>query len=580
MDNTIIEHLACTEINECILQPPFHLISNVQWNDKGLSFDGDISVYSKEIKKEDFIGFVPIQIKGTTTHKKISKRNKVKHSLSKKDIEVYYKHGKGVLYFVVTINPNTYKRQAYYRILAPLDLKDLLIKLKASGNDSITISFNKLEKGLLESICKQFLRIVEKQPKVYIETNINKKFDEYRIDYANIGEKSFDFFKEPAYLYGVDHGIEIPLQVTKLQEIRGVINENIYVEDEIINIKYETRESEDKIFLIFEDTLIIEFEKETSKGKIVLSPVERIGSYLKCLKVLKFIRDYNKVPLASFEFEATLDYKENYKTLEEDIELYEDIIEIFNNNENISKLFNGLLELFKYKNYEILTNAEKIDLNETPIIPIKLSEYMRVIVFYNKKTNEFIDFFSEETLNNASGLLLKSNKSKGEDIENDYWKVSLYSGIKLEELQEYANFKLDIIKESFTSKHHDVNSENTINVALEYLNYFDRENDGRYLEISDDLISRFLLMNPNDIFAQINKLQINLRKYGKLSEKETDEVLDILEQAEIDKDRSICFACEVLLGNKHKARRLFDSLDDIEQNSLKPFPIYSLFERL
>ncbi|MGR5968266.1 hypothetical protein ACT7C1_08340 [Bacillus paranthracis] len=52
MDTTTIEQLACLEINNLILQPPFHLHSNIQWNDKGLSFDGDIEVYSNQNKKE------------------------------------------------------------------------------------------------------------------------------------------------------------------------------------------------------------------------------------------------------------------------------------------------------------------------------------------------------------------------------------------------------------------------------------------------------------------------------------------------------------------------------------------------
>ena len=82
MDSIIIEHLACLEINRLILQPPFHLLSNIHWNDKGISFDGEIEVYKEGIKKTDFIGRVPVQIKGSTTNKKVSKTNKIKHNVS------------------------------------------------------------------------------------------------------------------------------------------------------------------------------------------------------------------------------------------------------------------------------------------------------------------------------------------------------------------------------------------------------------------------------------------------------------------------------------------------------------------
>ncbi|QDP39458.1 DUF4365 domain-containing protein [Radiobacillus deserti] len=594
MDNTIIEHLACVEINECILKPPFHLVSNVQWNDKGLSFDGDISLYSNQIKKEDFVGIVPIQIKGTTSNKKTSKRNKIKHPVTKEDLEVYYKNGNGVLYFVVTINPNTYIRQAYYNILAPLDLKDLLIKLEANGNQSITIPFKKLESGSLEIICKQFLRTVEKQPKIYIEAGLDKKFEEYRIDYIRLQEEtSFDLFEEPAYLYGVNEGIEIPLRTAKLQEVRTVLNEEVKIEDEEFNVKYEVRESEDRRYLLIEDSLIVEIIKETNKGKITLSKVKKLSSYLKCLKILKFLRDYNELPFTSSEFVATLDKKEDFSDVEDDIKVYKDIIGIFNqigisgnytldDHENISELFNGLLSLFKQKQYQMLTYSENIDFENSLVQVIKLSKYIKVMVLFNKENNEYTDFFSEETLNKVAGLLPKREikKYESEDIENDYWRVSIYSSQKLKIMHECANFKLDVIKKSFANKYHDVNSPNTINTALDYLNYFDLENDARYIEIAEDLISRYLKINPHDILGKINKYQINIRKFEGLSEKETDEVLDILEEAERENNKSICFACEVLLKNRSKAKRLFDTLDDEEQKSLIPYPIYNLFQGL
>lgn len=595
MDNIIIEHLACVEINECILQPPFHLVSNVQWNDKGLSFDGDISLYSNQIKKEDFIGIVPLQIKGTTSNKKSTKRNKIKHLVSKDDLEVYYKNGNGVLYFVVTINPNTYIRQAYYNILAPLDLKDLLIKLEATGNQSITIPFKKFENGSLEGICKQFLRTVEKQPKIYIEANLEKEFGEYRINYIKLpDEKYLDLFEESAYLYGVDQGVEIPLRTAKLHQVITVLDEEVKLENEVFYVKYEVRESEDKRYLLIEDSLIVEINKETNKGKITLSKVKRLCSYLKSLKIIKFLRDYNKFPFTSSGFVASLDNKEDFSDVEGDIEVYKEIVEICNqigisenytldNDENIGELFNGLLSLFKHKQYQILTNSDSIDFENSLVQVIKLSKYVKVMVLFNKEKNEYTDFFSEQTLNTIAGLLPKGEnikENKIEDIENDYWKISIYSSQKLKVMQECANYKFDVIKKSYENKYHDVNSPNTINIALGYLNYFDLDNDERYMEIAEDLISRYLSINSHDTIAKINKHQINIRKFDGLSEKEADEVLDILENAERENKKSICFACEVLLGNRSKAKRIFDSLDNENQKSIKSYPIYHLFQRI
>lgn len=84
MDTLIIEHLACLEINRIILQEPYRLVSEIQFNDKSASFDGEIIIYNSDIlKKENIEGSVKIQIKGTTTYKKIKPNKKISHSVKK-----------------------------------------------------------------------------------------------------------------------------------------------------------------------------------------------------------------------------------------------------------------------------------------------------------------------------------------------------------------------------------------------------------------------------------------------------------------------------------------------------------------
>ncbi|WP_226035416.1 hypothetical protein [Aquibacillus saliphilus] len=593
MDTVIIEHLACLEINENILQPPFRLLSNVQMNDKGLAFDGSITLFLSEIKKDKFAKNIPIQIKGTATNKKSAKRNKIKHSVSKSDIEVYYKDGNGVLYFVVTINPITYSRQAYYRILAPLDLKDLLIDLKYTGNKSITIPFRKLEKGLLEDICKQFLRIVEKQPKNFIEANSEREFTEYKLDYYKLKEESsFDLFEESAYMYGIESGNEIPISKAKLHEIRTGLNDEVKIGNDVFRINYEIRETVDKRYLLIEESLVLEINKSTNKGKITLGKVKSLRSHIKALKIIKYLRDHNKIPIEKIGVFGSLDVKEDFSEVEQDIKQCEEIVSIcdqigisddykFDDNENISELFNGILKLFKEKQYQLLTNYDSKDFDNSLIQVIRLSEYVKVMVLFDKAKNEFIDFFSEKTLNTIAGLIPKEENQQNVNagVEQNYWKVSIYSSQKIKVMEESANFKFDIVKKSFTEKYYEVNSPYTISIALDYINYYDMENESKYIEFAEDLIHRYLEINPHETIALINKYQINVRKLNQLTEKEEDHVLDILEEAERKNNKNISFACEVLLGNRSKAKRIFYSIPVEEQDNLKRFPIYHLFDK-
>jgi hypothetical protein len=65
-----------------------------------------------------------------------------------------------------------------------------------------------------------------------------------------------------------------------------------------------------------------------------------------------------------------------------------------------------------------------------------------------------------------------------------------------------------------------------------------------------------------------------------LSEREQDEILEILERAEKENNKNLCFACEFLLQNKLKAKRLFNSIDSENQNINSDFPIFRLYEKL
>ena len=113
MDTLIIEHLACLEINRLILQEPYRLVSEVQFNDKSPAFDGEILFYnSNELTKDNLEDYIKIQIKGTTQFKKINS-NKTTYSIKKCDLEVYQRTGKGILYFLVVINS---KSKMYFAI--------------------------------------------------------------------------------------------------------------------------------------------------------------------------------------------------------------------------------------------------------------------------------------------------------------------------------------------------------------------------------------------------------------------------------------------------------------------------------
>ncbi|MED1569614.1 DUF4365 domain-containing protein [Bacillus paramycoides] len=597
MDTTIIEHLACLEINNLILQPPFHLVSNIQWNDKGLSFDGEIDVYShQKLEKANFISKVPVQVKGTTTHKKIHKIDKIKHSVTKKDLEVYYKNGNGVLYFVVTINPKTYEKQAYYHILAPLVLKSLLSTLNASGKKSITLTFKKLEKGYLESICKTVIDVVKKQPQRYIETSEKMEFTHYKLNFVDV-KKDSDLFEEPAYVYGILENIEIPVQIAQLEEIRKENNEVIRLNDEEINISYRISETGEKRRVVIEDTLTFEFDKTTKSGKVHLGKVRTLGSYLKCLRLMNYQLEHDKLPFQSIQLSGKLNEQEHFQGIEDDIKLYKELIDVcgqiginenyvFNDEEDLPSLFNGIIDIFKSKQYDLLNIHNQEKLEDTRLYNFELSKYVKVKIMY--VGNKFINFYSKEALTKIGGLISKTDIAKShkkdnwapDDWKEHYQKISIYFNQNIEEMAGDANFDFEIVKSSFTDKYHDIQVDLTINVSLGYITYYDKSLDKKYLEFALDLNQRYSAKFPKNDIAKVNIYLIKLKQHHELSKEEQADVLDIQERAEIDKDQRLRFACEVLLQSKMKAQRIFNSLDNEEKETMMEFPIYHFYENL
>lgn len=598
IDAKTIEQLACLEINDLILQPPFHLASNVQWNDKGISLDGDIDVHSHPKKdKSNLIGKVPVQIKGTTTYKKLHKKYKIKHKVEKKDLEVYYKNGKGVLYFVVTINPTTYERQAYYRMLAPLDLKNCLAKLDANGKNSTTISFKKLENGHLEHVCTTVINTVKKQPPHYIEASEGKEFTNYSVNFVDIKKESFDLFEETAYIYGFSSdNIEIPLKAAKVSEFRGGTTETVRLKDEEININYQLSETVKKFKIVIEDTLTFELDKIKNDGKFHLGKLKTLGSYVKCLQLIAYYIENNKLPFQFFRLSGEIREMEKFQEIEEEIKSYEELMEIcsqigidenyvFSDDEDLSSLFNIIIDVFKNKKYNLL-NLQQGKLENVMVGNIQLSKYVQIKLIY--VDNEFINLYSEEALAKLGGVLPKTDISethgKGDQMPDDwedyYYKVSIFFRQNIENMLGDANFNFEIVKTSFTERYHDIRAEVTINTSLDYITYYDKSRDEKYLKFALDLNQRYLEEFPNNDIAKVNTYLIKLKQHHELEEEEKATILDIQERAGRDNDQSLCFACEVLLQDKIRAQRIFSSLDGEEKERMMEFPIYHFYKNL
>jgi len=322
---------------------------------------------------------------------------------------------------------------------------------------------------------------------------------------------------------------------------------------------------------------------------------------MKCLQLINYYIQRNKFPFQSLQLSGgTLNLKGHREEIEEEIESYKELIDIctqigvsedyiFDDKEDLPSLFNAIINIFKNKQYSLL-NIFKEKLEKTEIINIELSKYVKLALVYADGC--FLNLYSEEALkimDRPSSITdVASNHSQDNiepvilpDNQGSYdHKVSMFASQKIEGMVKNTNFDFDIVKLSFADEHHDIQADLTITSSLEYIDFYDKTLDENYLELALDLNQRYLAKYSKDEIAKVNIYLIKLKQGHELSEDEQNDLYNIQARAEMNNEQTICFACEVLLKNKTKAKRIFATLPGEEKEEIMEFPIYRFYQNL
>ena len=164
MDNIDIEKFSINAV-ENSMSGCLHPV--LQKNSTLPSWDGEIYIYrSSSKKKEDMIGRVPVQVKGTANDD--FSQDEIKYSVSRSDLENYFNDG-GALYFVIYVRESG-NAKIYYNALTPDKLHEILGETPKQQKTR-TITFNTFPEksedkiNLLKKInseCEDLLPALEK----------------------------------------------------------------------------------------------------------------------------------------------------------------------------------------------------------------------------------------------------------------------------------------------------------------------------------------------------------------------------------------------------------------------------------
>ncbi|MEK4426907.1 hypothetical protein [Solibacillus sp. FSL K6-1523] len=585
MDTLIIEHLACMEVNRIILQEPYRLVSEVQFNDKSPCFDGEIIVYnSSELKKQNIEDTVKVQIKGTTKNKKV-KGNKTSHPIEKADLEIYKKTGKGVLYLLVVIEKKTTKMQAFYKALTPLEIERLLNIIIEKGQSSLSVDFKIIEDGQLEQICKTQISRVRKQPSSFIDVGKSKDFSTYRLEYDILSNefKNFNPLETPVHIYGIENGKEFPIEAAIPDALNISMNETFELLEEKIDIKFNIIDSREELHILIEDTLEFVFSKKNKKGKLNIIRMKSLDSYIKSLKTLKYISLNNKFPFKIYHISSFFDDKKQFINIDEEINKYEKLMKVckrigiseryeFDERENFDFLFDSIYNIFEEKNYARFTAKQGFE--EHTILRIELSDYITLILI--KDTDDlFYSIFNRRTFKKIGAFIPKTKEMFNPNTDAHY-KVSLFSGYQLKDLITLTNFDFEVYNESFRSDSHDKSLTSNNEISLGIVAAFDESEDVKFLDLAKYLLDELISATEDNEIYKLNLLQIKKRLSESITEEEEEFLYSIID----GDNQPMRFVAYVILGLKIPAQKIFSCLNDEQKQGIVSFPIYTLYSNL
>jgi len=585
-----LESLAVTRIVTIAMQPGTLLEPSIPIGDKGVSFDGHISVYiDNSLKKSSLVGRVPVQVKGKAV-KKLSSLQTKYSKLELDDLRNYYNEG-GAIFFVCEVMENG-NVEVFAKVLLPLDLKSLIDGYGQQRTTTISLNHIK-DLNTLTFICNHFLKEQRRQPVGHIGKHSfhSRKFEKFtvsRVSFAPSKDQS-TFVNHEMYFYGVDEGIEFPIGLMKFNVFGKVSTTYIEINGVSTPYHYKFSELSETDEIILEHSFLISYNRKTKSVKFKVLKFHTLESYQKVLLLLEKIEKEELLSLLDGAIKVT-DIKWNdgdYAEIEKEITWLSNMTSVY---DKIGIPHNYVSKGTKLTLNDYLQNLSEafIDGNNDSVIKKYPSD---VGMLYIRLGEDFIlTFYSPnevEKLQSVAGEGFKNKEiSLGFDEASENFKVSPFLLVDPEDLLTAANVTLKLVNDSFQPDSHVYNEftfQRTNQFCLECLNTYDKTKLEDYLLLAETIYDHLLLnefMVDNYNIASINYYQTLYRKNNKLSEEYLQHAVEIKENPENVENIMLRLCCNVLLNNALESKHYFNKLDLQQTEDFLTFPIYTLYKQL
>lgn len=565
-----------------LLKKSEYIKSEINSNDKTPSWDGNLYLYSnKELKKEQLIAKVPIQIKGHEVNKeKDLNKEKITFSVKISDLRNYQNDG-GVIFFVIyVLNSEEYK--IFYRKLLPYDLKRLLNNLKnKQRTKKIKLCSFPTDIKKIEEMINYFQQDRKKQYSTTEAETIDlldfEKIKENMKCLSKIKKLSFsstldNLFDEEHYLYAEKiSNVYSPIARMKVESMKTIVPLRIYIDEKEYFQKAEVILRKAKIDLCISKCVYI---KQTDESKGALK-IERKGTLIDFINGLNFVKSISTCShfnigdmvygekVTGFDLillQKDIDFFERVKVLLEHLNVQKPL-----EMESLSeKDFRNLDILYEY----IVENKDfKIECKKDSGIEIyEVGNLKLMFLFFNLENGKgsYYNFF-DRYISNRCKLIKNFNEKRVE--------YPIYILLTKDCFLEIDNINYEVIKESIMNvKEYSNEYGNDVNeLILDLLKAYDEKKESIILETALDII-KWLKEKDNSIYIVLNYYQTILRK--RALSKEEIKNLKSLERKE--ENIEILLGISIILENKTNIDYYLEELTVKQKEKFKQYPIWNL----
>jgi hypothetical protein len=595
MSNEDLERIAVHAIRAEAIKPFSKIKAEITEGDKGISFDGDLHVFNDHsCTVKSLVGKVPVQVKGTQVNV-FTNGNRTFSLLIDHYRNFYNNHG--VVLFVVEIL-ETGQTKIFYKQLLAKELNEI-IKVygtqKKQNNRSVEL--RPLDETTLYAICKKLIDERVIQPTYLVENYKSIGENEYTsfvltsLTFNPNRNETSNIFEHDFTMYGVKGNLKIPLHHTKLHSLATEGMQTVTVDTKQFEFNIETTLQLSRTILLIEKSLKLELIKNKKDNKLNFRLL-RFYTLESQLKVIPFLIDFltgEEIYIAETPIKlgkGTSKHKQFVNKLQKIHLTLLDLQKVFHNlsieenveldveDSDLDNIYFGIDQLNRmllYKEYQILKVKEP---DKPNFINYKLGEILFSLFYDPFSDTRLINTFSDKVCKMSMII----------DVDDiGRFDVSPYLLLDVSTLAYSVNCNIEIIKESFKELNpfeNDYVFNQNNNFCLKCIAAFDLSKNAKLLELAEYIYDapKGTPSEMNNVIMTINKLQIQLRRNGQLTDDEYRTLVK-LKSSHID-NVEIQFCTSVLLENKKESELIFQQLDKEKQMDYKSYPIYTLYKKM